>query len=278
MWINTQDICLFIYSIIIRHLNLRYWSVFCSTIVTPQKVKWSEYKCKVFSSVFSVWSQAPSDRQLRYKEKVTELRRKRNSGLNKEQKEKYMVKVTWLCLLYVKRISKCIFPYYILSLSSFVAPPPGAPSKPRDKPGATAGEHHQRLRPRAVQESAGTCLGRPCKRENSSSSPSLTLFSFPFFFVPLPLTALFLFFSVSVRKPSSAATGAVWDIFGSLDSHFLLLCICVFLLICYFVNHSDEKTLFLIRFASNYHINNSACLSLSLYTAHNFSKHIIDLD
>lgn len=38
-----------------------------------------------------VWSQAPSERQLRYKEKVTELRRKRNSGLNKEQKEKYMV-------------------------------------------------------------------------------------------------------------------------------------------------------------------------------------------
>lgn len=39
----------------------------------------------------SIWSQAPTDRQLRYKEKVTELRRKRNSSLNKEQKEKYMV-------------------------------------------------------------------------------------------------------------------------------------------------------------------------------------------
>lgn len=38
-----------------------------------------------------MWSQAPTDRQLRYKEKVTELRRKRNSGLNKEQKEKHMV-------------------------------------------------------------------------------------------------------------------------------------------------------------------------------------------
>ncbi|GAA6215414.1 histone acetyltransferase KAT7-like isoform X1 [Lates japonicus] len=38
----------------------------------------------------STRNQAPSDRQLRYKEKVTELRRKRNSGLNKEQKEKYM--------------------------------------------------------------------------------------------------------------------------------------------------------------------------------------------
>uniref|UniRef100_A0A8C3AB53 Histone acetyltransferase n=1 Tax=Cyclopterus lumpus TaxID=8103 RepID=A0A8C3AB53_CYCLU len=39
----------------------------------------------------STRNQAPSDRQLRYKEKVTELRRKRNSGLNKEQKDKYMV-------------------------------------------------------------------------------------------------------------------------------------------------------------------------------------------
>ncbi|CAG02066.1 unnamed protein product, partial [Tetraodon nigroviridis] len=38
----------------------------------------------------STRSQTPSDRQLRYKEKVTEIRRKRNSNLNKEQKEKCM--------------------------------------------------------------------------------------------------------------------------------------------------------------------------------------------
>ncbi|XP_028454892.1 histone acetyltransferase KAT7 isoform X1 [Perca flavescens] len=38
----------------------------------------------------STRSQAPTERQLRYKEKVTELRRKRNSSLNKEQKEKHM--------------------------------------------------------------------------------------------------------------------------------------------------------------------------------------------
>ncbi|XP_056157936.1 histone acetyltransferase KAT7-like isoform X2 [Lampris incognitus] len=38
----------------------------------------------------STRSQVPTERQLRYKEKVTELRRKRNSGLSKEQKEKYM--------------------------------------------------------------------------------------------------------------------------------------------------------------------------------------------
>uniref|UniRef100_A0A8C4HQC3 Histone acetyltransferase n=1 Tax=Dicentrarchus labrax TaxID=13489 RepID=A0A8C4HQC3_DICLA len=38
----------------------------------------------------STRNQAPTDRQLRYKEKVTELRRKRNSSLNKDQKEKHM--------------------------------------------------------------------------------------------------------------------------------------------------------------------------------------------
>ncbi|XP_054616203.1 histone acetyltransferase KAT7-like isoform X2 [Dunckerocampus dactyliophorus] len=38
----------------------------------------------------STRNQAPTDCQLRYKEKVTELRKKRNSGLNKEQKEMYM--------------------------------------------------------------------------------------------------------------------------------------------------------------------------------------------
>ncbi|KAL3054382.1 hypothetical protein OYC64_006667 [Pagothenia borchgrevinki] len=36
----------------------------------------------------STRSQAPSDRQLRYKEKVTELRRKRTPSINKEQKDK----------------------------------------------------------------------------------------------------------------------------------------------------------------------------------------------
>ena len=40
--------------------------------------------------------QAPTERQLRYKEKVAELRKKRNSGLSKEQKEKYMVKAITL--------------------------------------------------------------------------------------------------------------------------------------------------------------------------------------
>lgn len=124
---------------------------------------------------------------------MTELRRKRNSGLNKEQKDRYLVSVckrnvcatSLLCLLLHIRLASTSFPYYILKVF-FPSPPPlpGAPSEPRSEPGAAAGEHHQRLRPRAVQESAGTCLGRPCKRENSSSPPPLTLFSLPLFFVP----------------------------------------------------------------------------------------------
>lgn len=35
--------------------------------------------------------QAPTPRQVRYKEKVMEMRKRRDSGLTKDQKEKYMV-------------------------------------------------------------------------------------------------------------------------------------------------------------------------------------------
>lgn len=159
----------------------------------------------------SVWSQAPSDRQLRYKEKVTELRRKRNSGLNKEQKDKHVVsacemKSVW-CLAHRRMFARTYFesPPTISLLA-------GAPSEPRSEQGAAAGEHHQRLRPRAVQESAGTCLGGPCKRESIITSPPYSFLPLPFIFCPPPPTLfciLFLFFSVSVRKPSSAATGGV---------------------------------------------------------------------
>ncbi|KAM7372629.1 hypothetical protein PAMP_009784 [Pampus punctatissimus] len=46
--------------------------------------------CPLYHNLSADECKAPSDRQLRYKEKVTELRRKRNSGLNKDQKDKYM--------------------------------------------------------------------------------------------------------------------------------------------------------------------------------------------
>ncbi|XP_062263560.1 histone acetyltransferase KAT7-like isoform X6 [Platichthys flesus] len=44
--------------------------------------------CPLYHNLSADECKAPTERQLRYKEKVTELRRKRNSGLNKEQKEK----------------------------------------------------------------------------------------------------------------------------------------------------------------------------------------------
>uniref|UniRef100_A0A8D3E1S1 Histone acetyltransferase n=1 Tax=Scophthalmus maximus TaxID=52904 RepID=A0A8D3E1S1_SCOMX len=46
--------------------------------------------CPLYHNLSADECKAPTERQLRYKEKVTELRRKRNSGLNKEQKDKYM--------------------------------------------------------------------------------------------------------------------------------------------------------------------------------------------
>uniref|UniRef100_A0A8C5HKT8 Histone acetyltransferase n=1 Tax=Gouania willdenowi TaxID=441366 RepID=A0A8C5HKT8_GOUWI len=46
--------------------------------------------CPLYHNLSADECKAPTERQLRYKEKVTELRRKRNCGLNKEQKEKYM--------------------------------------------------------------------------------------------------------------------------------------------------------------------------------------------
>ncbi|KAM4717341.1 histone acetyltransferase KAT7-like isoform 2-T2 [Anableps anableps] len=45
--------------------------------------------CPLYHNLSADECKAPTEGQLRYKDKVTELRRKRNSGLNKEQKEKY---------------------------------------------------------------------------------------------------------------------------------------------------------------------------------------------
>ena len=65
-------------------------------------------------------SQAPSERQLRYKEKVTELRRKRNSSLNKEQKEKYMVTQNLMLALLPPFLELLydVLKIYLLSLST----------------------------------------------------------------------------------------------------------------------------------------------------------------
>ncbi|XP_029428863.1 histone acetyltransferase KAT7 isoform X3 [Rhinatrema bivittatum] len=46
--------------------------------------------CPLYHNLSADECKAPTERQIRYKEKVAELRKKRNSGLTKEQKEKYM--------------------------------------------------------------------------------------------------------------------------------------------------------------------------------------------
>ncbi|KAM6175667.1 histone acetyltransferase KAT7 isoform 2-T2 [Erethizon dorsatum] len=46
--------------------------------------------CPLYHNLSADECKAPTERQLRYKEKVAELRKKRNSGLSKEQKEKHM--------------------------------------------------------------------------------------------------------------------------------------------------------------------------------------------
>ncbi|XP_065278532.1 histone acetyltransferase KAT7 isoform X5 [Emys orbicularis] len=46
--------------------------------------------CPLYHNLSADECKAPTERQLRYKEKVAELRKKRNAGLTKEQKEKYM--------------------------------------------------------------------------------------------------------------------------------------------------------------------------------------------
>lgn len=70
----------------------KFLSAFCLVIFKKKRLKGENASLKSFAEcTFFLWSQAPSDRQLRYKEKVTELRKKRNSSLNKEQKEKHIV-------------------------------------------------------------------------------------------------------------------------------------------------------------------------------------------
>lgn len=119
-----------------------------------------------------VFFQAPTERQLRYKEKVAELRKKRNSGLSKEQKEKYMVKTRdfilslsskdGICLLW----SSCSIPSWKKNLQDPTAQQPkflsfafpGAQTNLWQHQGAPPGEPDQRVRPGALQEGSGPCL------------------------------------------------------------------------------------------------------------------------
>lgn len=55
------------------------------------------------SLICILFMQAPTARQVKYKEKVQELRKKKDTGLSKEQKEKYMV-----CLLFAVIHTICV--------------------------------------------------------------------------------------------------------------------------------------------------------------------------
>uniref|UniRef100_A0A8C7PJE7 Histone acetyltransferase n=1 Tax=Oncorhynchus mykiss TaxID=8022 RepID=A0A8C7PJE7_ONCMY len=62
----------------------------CKVKATTREKHEEEAKVQEESNRHATRHQAPTSRQTRYKEQVTEMRKGRNSGLTKEQKEKYM--------------------------------------------------------------------------------------------------------------------------------------------------------------------------------------------
>lgn len=65
-------------------LSELFFTLFTEVTSVTQELLKFENDCILFP-------QAPTARQVKYKEKVQELRKKKDSGLSKEQKEKYMV-------------------------------------------------------------------------------------------------------------------------------------------------------------------------------------------
>ncbi|CDQ71034.1 unnamed protein product [Oncorhynchus mykiss] len=64
----------------------------CKVKATTREKHEEEAKVQEESNRHATRHQTPTSRQTRYKEQVTEMRKGRNSGLTKEQKEKYMVR------------------------------------------------------------------------------------------------------------------------------------------------------------------------------------------
>uniref|UniRef100_A0A8C8J5A6 Histone acetyltransferase n=1 Tax=Oncorhynchus tshawytscha TaxID=74940 RepID=A0A8C8J5A6_ONCTS len=64
----------------------------CKVKATTREKHEEEAKVQEESNRHATRHQTPTSRQTRYKEQVTEMRKGRNSGLSKEQKEKYMVR------------------------------------------------------------------------------------------------------------------------------------------------------------------------------------------
>lgn len=115
---------------------------------------------------FYLDSQTPTSKQSRYKEQVAELRKGRNSGLQKEQKEKHMVHQR-LCTSFITITADTpvlclhIGLYIVLALFLFLSGSTGASADTRQHQRASAGKHHQWLWPGALQESPGPCIWRP---------------------------------------------------------------------------------------------------------------------
>ena len=112
--------------------------------------------------------QTPTSKQSKYKEQVAEIRKGRNSGLPKEQKEKHMVhhrhslQLLTLHNVLLLSVLHCIL-LLVCSLTS--VPPPdwstGASADTRQHQGTSAGEHHQWIWSGTFQESSGPCIWRP---------------------------------------------------------------------------------------------------------------------
>lgn len=124
-----------------------------------------EVKCVEFNL------QTPTSKQSKYKEQVAEMRKGRNSGLQKEQKEKHMVH----CLgsLTRSRLSAarckplvCLRTWLrdVLLCSSVSICMAGAQADVWQHKRASVGQHHQWLWPGALQESTGSRIWRSGKR------------------------------------------------------------------------------------------------------------------
>lgn len=125
-------------------------------------------KFKVIYVTFNL--QTPTSKQSKYKEQVAEMRKGRNSGLQKEQKEKHMV--LWLDLLTCASLSAarckttgCVNWLPKVSLHSSVSICiAGASADVWQYKRASVGQHHQWLRPGAFQKSTGSCIRRSGER------------------------------------------------------------------------------------------------------------------
>lgn len=114
--------------------------------------------------------QTPTSKQSKYKEQVAEMRKGRNSGLQKEQKEKHMVRRLGLLACAGLSAARCKplvclnWLHNALLRSSVSICIAGAQADVWQHKRASVGQHHQWLWPGALQESTGPCIRRSGER------------------------------------------------------------------------------------------------------------------